>query len=61
MDGYLTASYGDFDPMIIEAIKALNKKVDKLQDENAELRKLLMEFIQKKSVSTEQEFTKDRK
>jgi hypothetical protein len=54
-DGYLTASYGDFDPMIIEAIKALNKKVDKLEEENKALKKLLKEFLQNKSVSTEQE------
>ncbi|NNF34565.1 MAG: tail fiber domain-containing protein [Saprospiraceae bacterium] len=46
-DGYLTASYGDFDPMIIEAIKALNKKVNKLEQDNAELKKLLMEILPK--------------
>jgi len=31
--GYLMAAYGDFDPMLVEAIKALNTKIEKLQAE----------------------------
>jgi hypothetical protein len=38
--GYLSASYGDFDPMIVEAIKALNDKIEKLESENNLLKSL---------------------
>jgi Chaperone of endosialidase len=38
--GYLSASYGDFDPMIVEAIKALNEKIEKLESENSLLKSL---------------------
>lgn len=31
--GYLMAAYGDFDPMLVEAIKALNAKIERLQSE----------------------------
>lgn len=36
--GFLMAAYGDFDPMIVEAIKALNQKIEKLEKENIEMR-----------------------
>lgn len=35
--GYLSADYGSYDPMIVEAIKALNKKLTHLKTEKAEL------------------------
>ena len=38
--GYLSASYGDFDPMMVEAIKALNDKIEKLENENSQLKNL---------------------
>jgi trimeric autotransporter adhesin len=38
--GYLSASYGDFDPLIVEAIKALNDKIVKLESENTLLKSL---------------------
>jgi hypothetical protein len=38
--GYLSASYGDFDPMIVESIKALHDKIVKLESENEQLRNL---------------------
>lgn len=38
--GYLSASYGDFDPMMVESIKALNDKIEKLENENNQLKNL---------------------
>lgn len=37
-EGFLSASYGAYDPMIIESIKALNQKIENLQNENIQLK-----------------------
>ncbi len=37
--GYLQTAYGDYDPIIFQAIKALSDKIDKLEKENEELKK----------------------
>lgn len=37
LSGYLSADYGSYDPMIVEAIKALNKKLMLLKKNKAEL------------------------
>lgn len=37
-EGFLSASYGAYDPMIIESIKALNQKIENLQNENLQLK-----------------------
>lgn len=37
-EGYIEAAYGDMDPMLVEAIKALNNKIESLEKENLELR-----------------------
>jgi len=39
--GYLQTAYGDYDPIIFQAIKALNEKLEKLEKENQELKKLI--------------------
>ncbi len=39
--GYLQTAYGDYDPIIFQAIKALSEKIDKLEKENEELKKLI--------------------
>ncbi|MCW3160338.1 tail fiber domain-containing protein [Chryseobacterium oryctis] len=36
--GYLQTAYGDYDAVIVEAIRALNSKIDKLEKENIELK-----------------------
>ena len=38
--GYLSASYGDFVPMLVESIKALNERVDKLEQRPLDLQAL---------------------
>ncbi len=38
--GYLSASYGDFVPMLVESIKALNKRVDNLAKRHLDLKAL---------------------
>lgn len=43
-DGYLEAAYGDMDPMLVEAIKALNDKISALEDENRVLKAKLSEL-----------------
>ena len=40
-EGYLEATYGDMDPMLVEAIKALNNKIESLEKENLELKNQL--------------------
>jgi hypothetical protein len=52
-NGYLATSYGDLDPMIIEAIKALNKKLNMLENENEELKNLLLELLKNKKETGE--------
>ena len=42
--GYLMTSYGTYDHMYVEAIKALNEKVNKLEAQNRELMTLVMEI-----------------
>jgi len=37
--GYLETAYGDYDPMFVEAIKALNNRIETLEKQNAELQK----------------------
>ena len=39
--GYLQTAYGDYDPIIFQAIKALSDKIDKLEKENEELKLLV--------------------
>lgn len=39
--GYLQTAYGDYDAIIFQAIKALNDKIEKLEKENEELKKLI--------------------
>jgi hypothetical protein len=36
---FLMTAYGDYDPMFVEAIKALNNKIERLEKENATLKK----------------------
>ena len=36
--GFLSASYGDFVPMFVEAIKALNERVEKLEENNPDIK-----------------------
>jgi trimeric autotransporter adhesin len=40
-NGYLMTAYGDYDPMIIEAIRALNDKIERLEKENTVLKNLV--------------------
>jgi len=35
--GYYETAYGDYDPMFVEAIKALNNKISNLKNENSQL------------------------
>lgn len=37
--GYLQTAYGDYDPMIVEAIRALSIKIEKLEKDSKELKK----------------------
>ncbi|WP_321539491.1 hypothetical protein [Flavobacterium piscinae] len=39
--GYLQTAYGDYDPIVFQAIKALNEKIEKLEKENAALKSAL--------------------
>ncbi|HEY1055364.1 MAG TPA: tail fiber domain-containing protein [Emticicia sp.] len=39
--GYLMTAYGDYDPMMVEAIRALNNKIERLENENKELKNLI--------------------
>lgn len=39
--GYLQTAYGDYDPIVFQAIKALNDKIEKLENENAALKSAL--------------------
>ena len=42
--GYLQTAYGDYDPVIIEAIKALNDKIEKQEKEINNLKKMISEM-----------------
>jgi hypothetical protein len=42
--GYLQTAYGTYDPMMVEAIRALNEKINNLENENAELRSDIAEI-----------------
>ncbi len=39
--GYYQTAYGDYDPIFVEAIKELNKKINRLEQENKQLKELL--------------------
>ena len=39
--GYLQTAYGDYDPIVFQAIKALNDKIENLEKENAVLKTML--------------------
>ncbi len=52
--GYLSASYGDFDPMIVEAIKALTAKLEQLEQENHRLQKLVTQLSATKNTAETQ-------
>lgn len=39
--GYLQTAYGDYDPIVFQAIKALNDKIEKLENENSALKSAL--------------------
>ncbi|MCX7550974.1 tail fiber domain-containing protein [Xanthomarina sp. F2636L] len=53
--GYLQTAYGDYDPVIIEAIKALNEKIERQEREINILKSkvLQMEFSKKQSTKLE--------
>lgn len=38
--GFLSASYGDFVPMFVEAIKALNERIDKLRNNQLQMKEM---------------------
>ena len=42
--GYLQTAYGTYDPMMLEAIRALNDKIRLLENENAELKSDIAEI-----------------
>ncbi len=42
--GYLQTAYGDYDPIFVEAIKALNIKVKNLESENEQLKRMLQNY-----------------
>jgi Chaperone of endosialidase len=39
-DGYLSSSYGDYVPMFVEALKALNERVEKLEEKKIDMKAL---------------------
>jgi hypothetical protein len=39
--GYLQTAYGDYDPIVFQAIKALNDKIENLEKENAALKSIV--------------------
>ena len=39
--GFLQTAYGDYDPIVFQAIKALNDKIEKLENENSALKSAL--------------------
>ncbi len=47
--GYLQTSYGTYDAMTVEAIRALNDKIEQLQEENSALKAQLKEVSELKS------------
>ncbi len=42
--GFYQTSYGDYDPIFVEAIKALNNKIETLEKENKKLKKQLLKL-----------------
>ncbi len=44
--GLLMTAYGDYDPMIVEAIRALNNKITKLEEENKRLISILSTIVE---------------
>jgi trimeric autotransporter adhesin len=52
--GYLMTAYGDYDPMIVEAIRALNNKIEKLESENRKLAEFVKVFIENSNSKNEQ-------
>lgn len=51
--GYLQTAYGDYDPIVFQAIKALNDKIENLEKENTQL-KLALEKINALEAKLEQ-------
>jgi trimeric autotransporter adhesin len=47
--GYLQTAYGDYDPMFVEAIKALNDKIERLEKENTSLKIINNELLSMKN------------
>lgn len=47
--GYLQTAYGDYDPMFVEAIKALNEKIERLEKENTALKTFNNDLLAMKS------------
>jgi len=52
-NGFLSASYGSLDAMFVEAIKVLNKKIEKLETENSLLKNAFEERLQRLEASKE--------
>lgn len=46
-NGYLMTAYGDYDPMLIEAIRALNDKIERLEKENKDFKLLINNHLSK--------------
>ena len=46
-NGYLMTAYGDYDPMVVEAIRALNNKIEQLENENKELKNFVITELAK--------------
>jgi Chaperone of endosialidase len=44
--GYLSSSYGDFVPMFVEAIKALNERVEKLEENKFDLKAITARVVE---------------
>lgn len=51
--GYLSSSYGDFVPMFVEALKALNERVEKLEENKFDLKAIAARIEEMEKVFTE--------
>lgn len=62
-DGYLSATYGDFDPMLVESIKALKALIDEqremIAEQRVEIDQLKMVVSVKNDVSNQSSRTKE--
>lgn len=59
-NGYLMTAYGDYDPMVVEAIRALNQRIEMLEKQNQELRASLEGIIKHKNEDTNAQSAKTK-